>query len=179
MKADPLQLATHFNNAFCKTLAANERDPLLKMWQSTAEKTWFYEKTLMPAVAKHLGLELHIERFRCDFMFLDENEVPLVAVESENAHPTAGHEVNCLCSLAAPLKVLLLSCEWQASEKAKYLPEWTDIIRRHHAVVSADCRYLIVVGQWEDPVDALLEYSVTLLDTSGTVIDETTHAVPA
>lgn len=179
MKADPHQLATTFKDAFCKALESNERNDLLKMWQSVTDKTWFYEKTLMPTVAQQLGWELHIEKFRCDFMFLDERAVPLVAVESENAHETAGHEVNCLCSLAAPLKVLLLSCDWQGSEKAKYLPKWAEIIRTHHSVVSLDCLYLIVVGEWDEPKDARLEYSFTLLDTEGTVWDEIKHTMQA
>lgn len=160
-------MAEIFKTAFCMALENNERSELLRMWQSVSDKTWFYEKTLMPVVAANLGWELHIEKFRCDYMFLDKDSVPLIAVESENAHETASHEVSCLCGLAAPLKVLVISCDWQNSEKSIFLPKWTEIIRKHHEVISLDCLYMIVVGEWDEPDDALLKYSFTLIGPSG------------
>ena len=147
------------------------------MWQAVQEKTYFYEWSLMPAVKRHLGYDLHVERLRCDYTFLDPNQVPLIAVEAENAHQTAAHEMHCLCSLAAPLKILLLSCDWQASEKAKYLPEWREIIRAHHAVVSVNCHYGIIVGEWDEPDDALLKFSFTLLDTDGAILEDEIRSV--
>ncbi len=100
--------------------------------------------------------------------------MPIIAVESENAHATAWQEMECLCSLAAPLKVLVLSCDWQ-NEKMKFLPEWTDIIRKHHAAVSVGCLYVIVSGEWEN--EELPIYSFTLIDAAGIILEESNHAV--
>jgi hypothetical protein len=56
--------------------------------------------------------------------------------------------------MAAPLKVLLLSCDWRATQSAKFLPRWLEIIRLHHSVTSLDCLYAIMVGEWDAPADA-------------------------
>lgn len=130
----------------------------------------------MPAVAGLLGYELQTERHRCDYAFLNADQVPLIFGESENAHGTASHEIHHLCSLTAPLKVLLISCEWEATEKKAYLPVWAEIIRTHHAVVTMDCLYAIIVGGWDGP-GTPFEYSSTLLDPSGLVIEEQNHRV--
>lgn len=167
MKADPQKLWTDFKAAFGEAL--NEKSPqeLAEMWKAVGLKTSFYEQRLMPAVAERLGLKLAIEHQRIDHTLVDDAGVPLIAVEVENAHTTAAHEIRCLCCLATPLKVLILSCDWKASEKKRYLPEWIQIIQRHHAVVSTECLYGIVVGEWGSDADAPLEYSFLLLDPTG------------
>jgi hypothetical protein len=175
----PKQLWADFKSAVSKALDEVEKANLIEAWKTTRRKTEFYEWVLMPAVAKRLSLKLQIERLRCDYTFLDPNGVPLIAVESENAHPTAWQEMESLCSLAAPLKVLVLSCDWQASEKDKYLLEWTDIIRKHHAVVSVDCLYAVVVGEWRGIDSCLIQYSFALIDTNGKVIEESYHPIAA
>lgn len=119
---------------------------------------------------------MQVEHLRVDYTFFDENEVPVIAVESENAHVNAWEEIEQLSSLAAPLKVLILSCDW-ADVKQKYLPEWTDIIRRHHQVVSVDCLYAIIVGEWDD--EKLPVYSLTLIDPTGQVLEESKHQAGA
>lgn len=129
----------------------------------------------MPATAQKLGFLMAPERHRCDYAFVNLDGVPLIFAEVENAHTTASHEIRCLCSLAAPLKVLVLSCDWQDTEKARFLPQWREIIKTHHAVISMDCLYAVIVGEWGD---ALLQYSFTLLDTRGEVIEDSQHTVP-
>ncbi|GEP46237.1 hypothetical protein [Brevifollis gellanilyticus] len=173
----PLQLWEEFRSAFCAALDLNSREGLGQMWENIKAKTSFYEGTLMPMITKSLGYGLEFERFRFDYTFVDENGIPLIVVESENAHAKASHEINCLCNLAAPLKVLVLSCDWQRSEKITHLPVWQAIIQKNHAVVSVDCLYGIIVGEWDEPEDALLTYSFMLLDNKGAVIDEHIHSV--
>lgn len=128
----------------------------------------------MPELSQQLGCRMEVERLRCDYTFFNDSGVPIIAVESENAHPTAWKEMESLCSLAAPLKVLVLSCDWQ-NEKKQYLPQWTDIIRKHHSTVSVDCLYVIISGEWEN--EEMPIYSFTLINTAGIVLDESKHAV--
>jgi hypothetical protein len=172
----PQKLWAAFKTAFCKALDETEKPKRVEAWRTVRNKTEFYEQTLMPAIKKLLSYDLQIERLRCDYTFLDGAGVPLIAVESENAHSTAWLEIEYLCSLAVPLKVLVLSCDWQA-EKDKYLKEWTEIIRKHHAVVDVKCLYAVIVGEWDEPADAILEYTFTLLDTNGTLLEEAKHSV--
>src|SRR5438105_1129405 len=105
----PKDLWTNFKNAFCRILDETEREKLVEAWGDIKIKTTFYESELMPAMAAQLGMGFQIERLRCDYTFLDANRVPLIAVEAENCHPTAWKEMESLCSLAAPLKILVLS----------------------------------------------------------------------
>lgn len=48
-----------------------------------------------------------------------------------------------------------------------------DSLGRLYTVVSMNCLYAVIVGEWEES----LEYSFTLLDTDGRVIEETKHKV--
>lgn len=170
----PQQHWDTFKTAFCEALDQTPKAKFEEAWQHIRKKTEFYEWTLMPAVGRQLGCQMKVERMRCDYTFFDESGVPIIAVESENAHPTAWQEIEYLCSLAAPLKVLVLSCDWQ-NEKKKFLPEWTDIIRKHHAIVSVGCLYVIISGVWDN--EELPTYYFTLIDTAGSVLEETKHAV--
>jgi hypothetical protein len=164
--AEMHELWSNFKDAFVKSLDVIGKSRLEEAWADVRVKTIFYKKDLMPEIARHLGMNHKTERLRRDHSFLDANHVPMIVVECENQHGTAWQEVESLCSLAAPLKVLVLSCEWQASEQKVYLPIWTDIIRKHHAVISLRCLYAIVVGEWLD-ADSCVEYSFTSIDHEG------------
>jgi hypothetical protein len=157
-KLNPNTIWHDFQTAFCSALDEFDRVALLQAWQKYY-RTPFYEHELMPAIKGKLGLDLKAERFRCDYTFLDANRIPHIFAESENDHKTAAHEIEALCCFAAPLKVLFLSCAWQATEREKFLPGWCEIIRKHHAAVPLDCLYAIIVGEWDDePDDARLNY---------------------
>jgi hypothetical protein len=170
---NPQTTWTDFRAAFCNALDEAEKAHFLEAWQSIENKTVFYAQTFMPAVAKKLGHVLQAEKLRCDYAFLNTDGVPIIFAEAENNHGTASHEIKCLCCLTSPLKVLVLSCDWQASEKQKYLPRWCETIRTHHAIISMDCLYAVIVGEWDDS----LEYSFTVINTAGTVIEESRHTV--
>lgn len=162
----PQQYWQEFRSAFCQALDQTDVADLKKAW---GDKKPFYEFHLMPAVGQILGQRMQVEYMRVDYTFFDENEVPVIAVESENGHTKAWEEIERLSSLATPLKVLILSCDW-AEAKQKYLSRWTDIIRRYHQVVSVDCLYAIIVGEWENEQRPI--YTLTLVDTNGQVLEE-------
>jgi len=172
--AIPKQVWDEFKTAFEKALDGAGEAKMLQAWKTLPQKTEFYERVLMPAIGDQLGLTFQIERLRCDYTFLDPDRVPLIAIESENCHPSAWQEMESLCSLAAPVKALILSCEWEDSQERKFLPRWTEIIRKHHAVVSMDCLYAIIVGEWSDK-SSRVEYSFTAIEPSGNTLPKTFH----
>jgi hypothetical protein len=65
-----------------------------KAWSRKSEKTAFYGSFLLPKVAKRLGYERQSEFLTCDFAFVNSDGVPMVFIESENAHGTALHEID-------------------------------------------------------------------------------------
>jgi len=168
---NPQSIWVNFKTAFCEALDETDKTKFLEAWQSLPTKTVYYEWTLMPAVAAKLGFRMQTERHRSDYTFLNSDAVPIIFGESENNHTTAGQEMECLCSLASPLKFLLICCTWQATEERKFLPWWAEIIRNRHAVVSMDCLYAIVVLEW----DTSMKCSFTLLDTTGNVIEKSLY----
>lgn len=166
-----------FRKAFCDTLDTIDRTHLLEAWENGANKTAFYEHKFMSIVAERLGCSLAIEYLRADYTFFTADHIPLVFAEAENAHGSAGHEIKNLCSVAAPLKVLILSCSWQDSERDRFLPEWVNVIRMRHQAILMDCCYGIIVGEWHDTDRCFIEYSFTLIDTDGTVHPQHLHPI--
>lgn len=173
----PLQIWQQFKGAFQKALDEAGPQKLTQAWQHVRNKTAFYEQLLMPAIAKHLRLEFQIERLRCDYTFLSIDGVPLVAVEAENCHGTASKEIDSLCSLAAPVKVLVLSCSWEDTEEQKFRPKWIEVIKAHHSLVSVDCIYAIIVGEWQEEGACMIRYSFTPIEPNGTVHQKTYHEI--
>lgn len=166
---DPLDLWKIFRDQFFENLKSHDETTLLSMWQSLGARTSFYSAVFMPQLAGRLKMVLKRERCRCDFSLESHREVPLVFVETENASATACNEIRNLCRLSAPLKVLILTCGWLRSEKARYQDPWSEIIRNHHSVVAMNCLYAIIAGEWHDGEP--LVYSSTLLDVYGKEIE--------
>lgn len=169
------QLWTDFKNAFIKAADEAGKSKLSEAWRDPEPKTIFYKTNMMPRIAEHLAMRHKVERLRRDHTFLDENCVPKVIIECENKHGEAWREMESLCSLAAPLKVLVLSCDWEDTERAIFLPNWIKIIKKHHAVISLDCLYAIIVGEWQD--DGCVEYSFTSIDANGNEARDGRHRV--
>ena len=88
-----------------------------KAWQSHADRTDFY-RFMMREVARRMKLELIPEFRKIDFAMAKRRHealVPVIFVECENITTTAYKEVDKLCWLAAPLRVLMTSVEWDPS----------------------------------------------------------------
>lgn len=81
------------------------------MWRSKPDRTRVYAENVMPAVAATLGLKFAKERFTADYVMSKTSvrgtSVPLIYIESENEYSRADYEIEKLCSLNAPLRVLL------------------------------------------------------------------------
>lgn len=161
----PHDLWNVFRDHFLRILHTHDEATIFAMWQGFVERNAFYSEKFMPQLAEALGCGLTRERFRCDFCLETKEGVPLVFLEVENTVSSASHEIRALCAMAAPLKVLVITCGWLRSDKDRYLGSWSEIIRTHHQTISLNCLYAIVAGEWHD--DEPLVYSFTLVDPSG------------
>lgn len=150
-----------------------------KAWNGLEEKT-VLNNQIFRRVAERLEYEFGTEFLRCDFVIKNRDGIPVVFIESENNHTSAGHEIEKLCAVAAPVKILILSCEWSDSEKEQYLPIWKDRIARQHSYFGEDCVYAILVGELGRgrPDDGVLRYIFDVIDSHGREIEHTELEIP-
>lgn len=132
MTPDPLELWQSFRTVFFKLFKQIDPAALREAWQSSETRTQMYRK-FIKAVADELQLQLEPEFLSVDFVLKSrEHDVPYIAIESENNIWTADQEIKKLCSVAAPLRVLITVAYWNStlgrqsrpSEKDTYLPIW-------------------------------------------------------
>jgi hypothetical protein len=175
MKFDVLAEWRNFQAALIKELKETPIAKFEKAWVVNPAKTDFYAYELLPKVAATLGYELDYEHLRRDYVILNRDRVPVVFIESENHHPSASHEIEKLCAVSSPVRVLFLSCDWAETERAKYLPGWQERFATHHKYSVQDAVYMIVVGEWgprkpeNDEVE--LYYIIESFDITGKQID--------
>jgi hypothetical protein len=139
-----------------KLKAANEADQKIA-WCSPTERTKFYAEKLLPELEKALNFSLEYEFLNVDYALCDQStRVPLIFIESENFAESAAEEMRKLCSLSAPLKVLICVTEWceepgywppLVGQKSKLLEEWKKIIKAHYEIWPQACLYGIVIGE--------------------------------
>jgi hypothetical protein len=139
-----------------------------RAWQSCEAKTDFYGR-FFQAVAERLGYLPWTEFLRCDFVIANREGIPVAFIESENMHGSATDEVEKLCAVAAPVKILLLSCEWSDSERDILSPRWRERIALQHSYFGVECIYVFMVGEWGRgrPDDGILRYLFDVIDHHG------------
>lgn len=125
MRYDPATLWSDFQISFCRAIHAADEAQMRAAWRSPGTRTHFYANELMSRVARDLGLEpSSSEWMTVDYTLWSRSDAgeptPAVLIESENNSFDAAHEVRKLCSLAAPLRVLITVVEWE-----DLLPRWT------------------------------------------------------
>jgi len=154
-----------FRDSLKGNLEAANQAALKNAWNSQPERTEFYTRKLLPKVAEDLGLYCTTELFKVDFALCAKSTsghmVPLIFIESENDACSATHEMWKLCSLSAPLKVLISCIEWCEDpgywppfgikgEKSRLLLDWKSIIKAHNEVWPQPCVYGIVIGELKE-----------------------------
>lgn len=144
-------------------------------WMGLKNKTGFYGSDLLARVSERNNWTVWYEFLRCDFALVNHDGIPIVFIESENNHQSASEEIEKLCCVCAPLKVLLLSCSWYDSERAIHLQGWRERIRKQNEALSFDCVYAIVVGEWGRgyPDDGVLRYYIESFDADGADLEPT------
>lgn len=136
-------------------------------------KTNFY-KNLFGELVDNSQMFIGHEQFRCDLTIYDKDHIPLVLIETENNHQDASTEIDQLCCLHAPLKVLVISCAWHDSERSRWLPEWQAIIKKYNTAYPSNSKFCIVVGEWGrgKPDDQILRYYMVTLSANGDIFED-------
>ena len=148
-------------------------------WKALEAKTIFNER-LWTAASRRLGYKLFNEFLRCDFVITNPEGIPVVFIESENNHGDADHEIEKLCAVSSPIKILMLSCEWSDSERDNWSPGWRKQIALQHSYFGADCIYVLMVGEWGrgKPDDGTLRYLLDVVDHRGVELERREIVIP-
>jgi hypothetical protein len=152
----PMALAKIFLRALRESLLGVDAKTLWQAWSSKSCRTRFYAKTIIPEIARALGLIHRTERFTVDHVLvknsINGHDVPNICIESENDYAAATHEIEKLCCLNAPLKVLITATSKRfdrqpAGSAYAQLRKWQAILRSHHENnPNFDGVFLVVVG---------------------------------
>lgn len=179
MKLNPHSEWAKLFDAIAAELQVTPTAEFEEAWTSVGAKTAFYGR-FFSRVAEHLGHKLWTEFLRCDFVISSPADVPIAFVESENAHTSATEEVRKFCAVSAPIKILLLSCDWSDSERLIWSPGWRKLIATQHTYFGTDCIYVIMVGEWGrgHPDDGQLRYLFDVIDHRGVEIERKEVEVP-
>lgn len=150
-------LAKHFLQAFRDSLLRCDADKLFQAWPSKPERTRLYSHVTMPEIAAALRLTHLREKFTVDHALVrltaNDHAVPQIYIESENDYNGARHEIQKLCSLNSPVRVLVTATPKEflghpSGGAYAQLREWQSIVRSHHADNSQfDGILLIIVGR--------------------------------
>jgi len=176
MMFDALTESRKFRDALIRELRATPLADFEPGWgkNQLPDRTEYYKEKLLPRVAASCGYQFQPEFLLVDHSFLNSDRVPVVFIESEHSHPTIGREIDRLCAVSSPVKVLLLSCEWADGVRELVLPHWKARIAAGHNYLSQPAVYIMVIGQWErgkHMVDWTLRYYIESFNTSGNEID--------
>lgn len=173
MIIDPKTEWKKFRDSLVAELKLTPIGEFEEAWQGLKNKTEFYGSKLLVRVAHRNQWEIWNEFLRCDFALANSDGIPIIFIESENNHASASEEIEKLCCIAAPVKVLFLSCEWFNSERQAFIDDWLERIRRQHSALPFDCMYMFVVGEWGrgDPDDGILRYYLESFDPLGQEIE--------
>lgn len=158
---DATELWSEFVKAFAGELqSTQEADATVLAWHwlSQTARTTLYADRILKQVAIRLGMVLVPERFKVDFaMGVKQGEtlVPLVFVESENQAKGAEWEINKLCSLRAPLRVLICCTEWletpgywpRGGRRTELVKCWSEIIQAHNRHLPDHGKIGLIVGE--------------------------------
>ncbi|RYE50178.1 MAG: hypothetical protein EOP48_20240 [Sphingobacteriales bacterium] len=163
-----------FKMALKEAIQETDKTEFEKAWTSRFERTCLYFDSLLPSVARKLGLGLDKELvFRVDATFYKKGgqttKVPVIFLESENEVRTSDHEIFKLCSLNAPLKVLMICNDWnEASKKIISEGYWDYIIEDFHDESILTGYFAVIIAEWNED----LKFYTYVYDKSGKVIED-------
>lgn len=129
----------NFKKEFVAQIKQQKDEGLEAAWTGPANRTQFYVEKIFPNVAKKLGLILTTELFKVDAALAIKQqptnwEIPVIFVESENNIDTAEQEIDKLCSLSAPVRVLITVGDMEDSETKEWIDEWASLIKTYSKI---------------------------------------------
>lgn len=170
----PDEIYTWFKASFEQKIKSTPIEDFKYAWSNGLDNKTLFFKTLFSDLIQDSTWLVQYEHFRCDIMICDQHRIPLVFIETENMHRTASTEVQQLCCLHAPLKVLFISCSWHDSQREKWLHTWQSILRTHHAAYPSNANFCIVIGEWGRgiPDDGILRFYLLKLAPHGAITED-------
>lgn len=183
-QSDALTIWQSFKDALAGELPGASAE-LMAAWSNRSARTSFYTSHLFERVAARLKLQVEAERFKIDCALVRPVDppplrVPVVLLESENDVWTAIDEIEKLCRLAAPLRVLLTVAEWSQAwphggHAQRLMTTWIRPIEACGRSYPQDGCLAIVVG--ELPSDGDLRFHTVLFNGRGEIAEPSTMLV--
>ena len=123
-----------FKSEFVNQIKLQSDKGLIETWLNRTSRTTFYKK-IYPYIAEKLDLKYFPKEFlKVDATMYRKDkitnwEIPVIFIESENDFETAEEEVYKLCSLSAPIRVLItISDEINNEKLIGWVKNWSSYI---------------------------------------------------
>ena len=175
-----LTLWNDFVRLLLDELRAMPREEIDYFWSTAPARTNCYLNPghgILPKIAARLGMTFSTEVMRFDGQFrYKEPGFPLIFVEVENnADSIADNELEKLCYVRAPLKLVITVCKWPNSGlKTRWLKDIADCANQW-LPESSDVVYGFVIGEakWVEAERRLgLFFHCFVADANGMLIEE-------
>lgn len=169
-------LWNNFKQSLLESIQETDVSAFEQAWKSCNERTQFYFDNLLPNVARKLKLGFQKEKpFRIDGIFTvkgnQNNEIPIIYLESENNARSSHEEVYKLCCLNAPLKVLIVCTEWddQLWKEQIVQGHWHSIIQDFKDKLHLTGHFAFIIAAWMET----LKFHSYVLDENAKLIEDT------
>lgn len=175
MEKSPQALWAAFQSSFRSAVESIEVTRLAEIWATQKTRTAHYADEILKSVAKDLDLHFRREYLRVDYSMWDRHssreETPVIFIESENIATSAEDEVKILCSVAAPLKVLITVAQWEdviprwptGGQRSNLMTRWRSIRSAYQSTWSDPGVFGVLVGESDN--DGVLRFHAFELDT--------------
>lgn len=170
-----IELWDTFSDCLLAELRDKDADQIAAGWSSSAARTKFYlgPDGVLDRVAHQMGMTFCREYMKLDGHLKRDDGFPQIFVEVENAPQSTQNEVEKLCYVRAPLKVLVTVSTWPnpplrdmwlqgIADCAHWLPECPDVV------------YGLIIGQVKatQPTGRILVYHLLTASSTGVIITE-------
>jgi len=151
-----IELWNDFKANLKDCLLATPKDKLLHSWGTNPSRTTLYFEGILPVVASKMNLLFKSEKpLRVDGLFYkiggQSTQIPIVAIEAENNIKSSDQEIEKLCYLAVPLKILFVCYEWnEATEKEISEGYWEYIIEDFASENILTGTTAIIIADWSN-----------------------------
>ena len=157
---NPLELWSEYKQALTQQLEGAYPDALRNAWQSHDAQKNFYLRHLLPRMASQMQCRVGKHNvFSVDAELHRTTEqgyqVPIVFLDVVPDAFQSDDSIGKMCSLAAPIKVLITSARWsddlwpqQGTERDALLRMWDDHLRAHVNVWPQMGIVAVLIGEW-------------------------------
>jgi hypothetical protein len=159
---NPLHLWTECKQAFMQQLENVPQEQLQKIWDLNEERAAALNQFLLPGTAHQLNCYLVQDiAYPVGFAFFRQTEggyhVPLIFFENDPEPTHVDAALGTLCSLGAPIKIILTHARWSSDlwasdggQRERFFSDWDRHIREHVGTWPQMGIVTILVAEWAD-----------------------------